>query len=475
MGWMKGVPFSQTRTGPIWSPALRLRDGGESAGCLPLSRECLQLILCLWGGVNLLRPACDCCGKRIAARFGVAVALLGFIAASADATDGVEPIGVSMQSRARGGADVAVGDSALSQIDNPASLALSPRDACRFDVAGKIGILDVTWRSPVDTSDSERKIIPLINLGFTKPINDRLTFGVAVNSKAGLGTLFCLRHTMIPFGDRREDSDMKVISVPLSLGYKVTDRLSVGVGGRFEVATSAFSTVLGPADIEFGRGYAYGGGFNLGLHYRARDDLAFGLAYRSPTWFGDLSGGQARGSLFGLLKVPLGDASLEDMQLPGRIAGGVAWDVTKWFKLIGEVRWLNYSNSTFHNTTIGMNGVVDLRYPFPLGYHDQWAFIIGSEFKLDDHWKLGLGYHYATPAVDESNVTQIGAITATNHVTVGLRYEAKKWWAGAGYVLALPETLDADRHSHILMGTDYCGGSLTQTQHCISIGFGFNW
>ncbi len=403
-----------------------------------------------------------------------ACVVLGTISV-AYATDGIEPIGISMQSRARGGADVAVGDSALSQIDNPASLALSPRDVYKFDFAGKLGILDVRWDGPLAEGDSSLRLVPLVNAGIAVPINDRLTFGMAVHSKAGLGTRFNMRHLLIPFWKRREESDMKVINVPFNLAYKVTDRLSFGIGARFEAASSEFSTVLGPADIEFGRGYAYGGGFDVGLHYKATDTLSFGLAYRSPTWFGDLEGGKGKAALFGAIPIPLGDITLDDLQCAQRIIGGAAWDATPWWKLIGEVRWINYNHSTFHSTTISTHGWLDLTVPFPLGYYDQWAFILGSEFKLSEHWKLGVGYHLATPGIDRDNVIPIGSITARHHATVGLRYETEKWWVGGGYVVAFQESLEGSGHSHIPLGVDWGLGELTQTQHLISMGFGFSW
>jgi long-chain fatty acid transport protein len=225
-------------------------------------------------------------------------------------TDGIEPIGVSAQSRMRGGADVAVGDSALSQIDNPGTLSLSPRGMYSLDEASKLAIIDLSWRAPLGTAESSTRLIHLHNVGFADPINDRLTLGLALHSKAGVGTSFNQRHLLIPWMKRQVGSDMKDMAVVLSGAYKVTEKLSLGLGARVEVATAEFSKVLGPADIDFGRGYAYGGGFQAGLHYKATDTLHFGLAYRSPTWFGDLAGGSAKASLLGLLPVPLGDAGL---------------------------------------------------------------------------------------------------------------------------------------------------------------------
>ena len=69
---------------------------------------------------------------------------------SASATNGIEPIGVSMEARMRGGADVAVGDSALSQIDNPATLSLQPRDVMTFDFAGQVIFPNCEWTGPID-------------------------------------------------------------------------------------------------------------------------------------------------------------------------------------------------------------------------------------------------------------------------------------------------------------------------------------
>lgn len=391
------------------------------------------------------------------------------------ATDAIEPIGVSAQSRMRGGADVAVGDSALSQIDNPGTLSLQPRDLYSLDEASKVAIVDMPWRGPFGTTKSDYKLIHLHNMGLAIPMDDRLTFGLALHSKAGLGTRYYQRHLMIPWMKRRVGADTKDIAFNFGGAYKVTDKLSLGLGGRVEVATSEFSKVLGPADVNFGRGYAYGAGFQTGLHYQVTDDLSLGLAYRSPTWFGDLSGGSAKASLFGFLPVPLGEAAISDLQLPQKVTAGAAWDVTDWWKLIGEVRWLNYGTGSFNNLTIATDGVVDLRYPVPLGYKDIWAFILGTEFKLDEHWVLGAGYHYTTTPVDRANLSPTCSIPVQHHGTIGLRYETKRWWVGGGYVLAFRQSLKGPGYSNIPLGIDYGFSEVAQTQHMISIGFGYRW
>ncbi len=397
---------------------------------------------------------------------------LALLPAGAFASDGLEPIATSMKARARGGADTAVGDSALSQIDNPATLSLRPRGKITIDMDSELALINSHWDSPIDSSTSTVKAAPLFNTGLAFPINDRLTLGAAMHSRGGIGTTYYMRHLLIPFMKRRVGSDLKVIDLPFAAAYKLTDKLSIGFGPRVEIATAEFSSVLGPADVEFQRGWAVGGAFQFGLFYKATEQLSLGLGYRSPTWFNDLKGGQLRASLLGLPEIALGDVAIDRLHLPQRITAGAAWDATKWLKLVGEVRWINYTQSTLNATTIRLSGPVDLGYPLPLGYQDQWAFIVGAEAKLSKNWILGLGYHYCTPAVPPANMFPMGSIIAQHHVTLGLRYETERWWAGAGAVIGIPATLRGPGYSNIPLGVDYGVSTLHQTQHAVFVGFG---
>jgi len=391
----------------------------------------------------------------------------------AHGTDGLEPIGVSVPANARGGADVAVGDSALSQVENPATLALWRR--YRFDLAGQLGFCEAPWTGVYETASSHRQLIPLGNVGLAWPLDRTWTAGLALHSKAGLGTDYEARHLLIPWIDRRVGGDLKVLDLQFNLAARVTDRFTLGGGVRAETATARFSTVLGPADLDFSRSYAHGGGFQLGATYRPREDVTLGLAYRSPTWFSDLQGGAARLGLLGFVPVPLGAAEIPDLTLPQRIAGGVTWDATERLRLMGEVRWLNYDATSFNSTTVETDGWINLRYPFPLGYRDQWAFIAGAEYRLTPHWVLGTGYHFATAPVDGNHMLPIGSTISQHHATIGLRYEQERWWAGVGYVLGFPTTLRSSGHSRIPLGVDYNFGALEQTQHILALGFGVSW
>lgn len=434
-----------------------------------------------WNGAlvqhaNKLGVSAERVGRHRASSWGVLPLLVApatWPSAVALATNGIEPIGVSYPSRARGGADVAVGDSALSQIDNPATLTL--RTTTAFDFAGQLTFPVFHWRSPIDEADSEIDMVALPNAGIAWPVTDRLTLGAALHSRAGLSNRFHMRHLLIPFYERRVGSDMECVGLYLNAGLRVTDRLSIGGGVRGEAASARFDTVFGPAAVEFGRGYAYGGGFQLGMLYRARDDLTFGVGYRSPTWHSDLAGGDVRASLFGLLPIELGRGNLDEVRLPQRISAGVAWDATDRLKLVGEVRWLGYSRSSMNNLTVATDGWVDLRAPLPLGYRDLWVFAIGAEYRLSPRWTAAIGYNASPAPVGRSSLLPMGSTITRQHITVGLRYARDHWWVGAGYMLGLPETMRGTGWSRIPLGEDYAFSEIKQTQHSLIFGFGFAW
>jgi len=395
-------------------------------------------------------------------------------ASAARATNGLEPVNTSMKARARGGADVAVGDTALSQIHNPASLSLRSREKVTFDFSGQLLFTRLHWDGPVDDARSNG-VFPLANLGVAFPLDKRWTLGLALQSKSGMGSSYRSRHLLIPFWKRDVGSDVKNMSLSLNLAHQLTDRLSVGVGVRGEAATAEFSAVLGPADIDFERGYAYGVGLDVGVLYQATDDLAFGVAYRSPTWFGDLDGGDLTASLGGFLPVGLGAGRIEDFRLPQQVSAGVSWDANEWLKLVGEVRWTDYPSSSFGSMMVGMDGLLNVSMPFPASYKEQWVFIAGAEIKLDENWIWGLGYNYSNNVVPESNVLPIAPANLQHHFTTGIRYETDGWWAGAGYIYGFNSRTSANGRTDVPLGIDFAYSEIDHEQHSLFFGFGFEF
>lgn len=401
---------------------------------------------------------------------------------AAVALDGVEPIGFSMPAMARGGADVAVGDTALSQIENPATLTLNPDQLFRFDATGQLFMPDTRWDGLLGSAGSSVRHIPLGHAGLVIPVNERIGLGLALYSKSQFRSRYRMRHLFSPWRASRVGADLYNMGLALNVGYKVNDKLSIGVGGRAELVTAKFKSIHGPTAVDFDRGYTVGGGFQLGALYQVTPTLTAGLGYRSRTWLQDIAGRDRRTLYqsvswlrpYGIPTVRLVNADIADMIMPQRVAAGLAWEATDRLKLHGELRWINYSDSVLNKAKflVGRHGRT-LRSP--IGYQDQWVFIAGAEYELDSHWTLAGGYHYATNSVSRRALNPLSVHVVQHQITTGLRYRKDNWWAGIGYILGLPATMSRTGVSSIPLGLDYMAIELRQVQHSVTCGFGFSW
>lgn len=398
----------------------------------------------------------------------------------ARATDGIEPIGFSMQSLMRGGTDVAIGDSALSQIENPATLTLLPR---QLDTNWEVLMPRTDWVTVKESDESLVRHVPLGHVGVAIPYDERLSFGLAAYSKGQLESSFKKRHLSYPLLRQQAGADLRNFALPVNAAYRVTDDLSVGAGLRLEMITGWFTSLGGPVTIEFERGLAIGGGFQAGLHYRIRPGLTVGAGYRSPTWFQDLFGSHDEAGLSGrwrvsmprLRPISLGNAVVENIVLPQKVSAGVAWEPTERLRLSAEARWIGYSESVLDRATYALDRPFRWRVRAPIGYRDQWVLATGAEYKLSEHWTAACGYHYASDAMRSEVMLPIVAMIAQHHITTGLRYERENWWVGTGYIVGLPSTLRANGRTSIPLGSNYAVGHTRQVQHSVFAGFGFRW
>jgi long-chain fatty acid transport protein len=404
---------------------------------------------------------------------------LGF-ARAALATDGLEPIGISTQSLLRGGTDVAIGDSALSQIDNPATLTLVPRSV---DASGELLMPRTHWRGMNDSADSSIRCLPLGHIGLVLPDHDHFRFGLAAWSKSQLGASFRLRSAAFPFERRQTRADLRDVGFGLHAAVRVTDALSLGAGLRCEPVTGEFTSLAGPEQIHFGRGYGLGAGYQLGLHYRVTPGLTFGLGYRSPTWFQDVFGNHTSSGLTNDWEVRspdapplhLGRALIDNMVLPQKVSAGVAWEANDRLRLSAEGRWINYENSSMYKARYDIDSSVRARLNSLIGYRDQFAIMVGAEYKLSDRWTVGAGYHHATDPISGRAFLPIADMIVVQHVTAGLTYRKDCWWIGGGYVLGLPSALAASPRTKVLLGFDSVDGEVRQTQQSLFFGCGYRW
>jgi len=298
------------------------------------------------------------------------------------------------------------------------------------------------------------------NLAAVLPVNDWLALGGSLTVPYGLASNYNSSWQGRYFGTR---TDLQSVAVSLSASFKLNDRFSAGVGVLGQRTKAQLDTMLDPngaANALFGLplppqqddvqlnvnvkrkvSFGYFGGFV----FKPTDQDTFGFSYHSRVK-NTLSGNYALyGSATG--KQLLSLAPLLDPALPtinpngGRATAALdtpAFASVDWLhkfsdrlSIAGTVKWTQWS--TFKDLVLMSNGqqLVGL----PERYRDNYAYMIGGDYKLTDQWTLhgGLGYD-KTPTVILSRDPRVpdGArkllgfgvsYKATDHVGVDLGYQ----------------------------------------------------
>ncbi len=259
---------------------------------------------------------------------------------------------VSALGTAYAGAGV-LSENASNQWYNPATLA--GLDQAELSAAIHQVWVDTTFKAdgpsgPGDFEDVE----PFVGSAFLAvPLNDMMTFGLAVNAPFG---------TKIEYEDNwgnavapgvtsgdfyATESDLKTYNVNPSLGIQVTDNFNVGFGvsyQRLDADIRNAATRLEGDDDSYG--------WNLGLTYSPDDNNNFGVAYRSKIEYdveGDISfspqGLAASGVPAPIIPVLAGTYDGEaSVDLPASLQLSYAGDLSNKTQLLLGVEWMEWSS-----------------------------------------------------------------------------------------------------------------------------------
>ena len=195
----------------------------------------------------------------------------------------------------------AIVDDATTIWYNPAGL--TRLEGSQFSVGGHL-ILPSTEFDPTSATTAlgapitggdggdagEDAVIP--HLYYSRPLNDRLTFGLGVNVPFGLSTEYDDGWVGRFHAIR---SEVETININPAVGFKINDRFSIGVGVSIQRADATltqavdFPTICAAAacglPVTEGKAKLQADdtnlGANIGLLWQVGDDTRIGVAYRS--------------------------------------------------------------------------------------------------------------------------------------------------------------------------------------------------
>ena len=302
------------------------------------------------------------------------------------------------------------------------------------------------------------------------PLSEDWRFGLGGYSEYGLGTKYksdwVLKHDTI------ETTIMQYTLNP-NLSYKITDWWSIGGGIKmsyisFNSKSRPFSGLgLGGLEGELD-GHDYALGYNFATDFKVRDDLSFGLVYRSRinhTIKGDFDIPGAS-TLIGMPDHVPASARLD---LPQSITGGINWDVTQKFRLGFAATWTQWNS--VHDIHFRMH---EYSKTEPLNWRNAWRFGWSGEYDVTDDFAVRLGYVHDRDPSGKYGTTMLPA--GDRHI-IGTGFgwklcENLRWDVGYSFIIMQDSSRKiTDR----LTGTPYlfnCGNSYS---HIISTSISYSF
>jgi len=238
-------------------------------------------------------------------------------------------------------------------------------------------------------------------------VNDRLFIGISTGAPFGLRT----KPNQVWQGELySRSSSVSSFNATPTVGYKVTDWLSVGAGLQIEYFKTKLSSALpigGPGTFPSFRlvGDNTAVGFTAGATITPLVGTTIGLGFRSS--IEHKLEGDASAAFVGPTT-----AINTTIRTPEMLTLGISQVVTDRFTLNGGVEWTNWSRfGTFpvRNSATGGNYTL-LGNPVSLAfrYKDGWMFSVGGEYAIDPSWTVRSGFGYEiSPIRDDTRSTRL--------------------------------------------------------------------
>ncbi len=348
---------------------------------------------------------------------------------------------VTSLGRAHAGAGV-VGDDVSAVWYNPAGMTLLP--GTQFQFGGVFAALDIPaedYRTG-QTDNGRKHPVPIPNMFLSHQINDSAWFGIGLTVPYGMATEYGREFSM---GDKGMNSEIKVFDLNPSFAYKVSDKLSVGIGASIEYAQAFVESGMmyhplykTPAAYGRYKATSWSGGFNAGVMWTPVETVRLGLSYRSAVKHsakGQLKIGTYDGDHVGYVSAlaSTSKGAKATIKAPHQINLSATWEVTPSWRLSGLIHWSDWSS--FKSLDISSDNAL---LPYKLGtskisiannWKDSWLFSVGTDYRFNDSVTVRGGIAYEkSPVRDNYRLAIIPdldrmwfTIGATWHVTKQLQ------------------------------------------------------
>ncbi|MGD9540959.1 OmpP1/FadL family transporter [Methylocystis sp.] len=359
--------------------------------------------------------------------------------------DGYFLTGYGPRQRALGGAGVADSRDPMAMSINPAGIVGLEREfqvgvGASLPERGYSTVGRPVVLAPGDVR-SGRPLFPVPNGAYVQPIDAESAWGVATYGNGGLNTSYDFGHFKPPVralggaitvspsfggilggGWAGLDLQQSFLSAtyarkfgPITVGFSPTLAIQMFNAQGLKILSPYSSNMYNFSDMAYD--WSVGGGFRVGVEWRATNELRFGLAGATPMFMSKLD--KYRGLI----------ADQGSFDIPATLIAGAAYDLLPDLTVMADWRHIFYSATTAGNASFpiwygsfGSNGGSGF------DWRDTDSASFGAEWRATAQLRLRAGYHYSTLLMRQRSATlaALAPLVGGHSVTGGFGYQLTK-------------------------------------------------
>lgn len=257
---------------------------------------------------------------------------------------------------------------------------------------------------------------------YSVPINECLVFALGQTTPFALGTTYA-KDAITRYSATR--SKIVVIDVGPSVGYKLNDQWSLGLGLDIHRMAFTLENMIGPPisfpmDSEVQNHLSgFGYGWHGGVLYKILPTTRIGLSYNSRIMFhttGD-----------SIVYTPIGSFRTTNQKsnaaLPARTNLSFQHDLTPCLTVLGSVfytQWDTLDKLTLKRVAVAGGDTISVTIPFD--FHNTFDYSVGLNYKLNTQWLLRTGFLILNTPSNERDRSFADPVGRAKIVGIGARY-----------------------------------------------------
>ena len=331
--------------------------------------------------------------------------------------DWVKVIGPNASANGRGGTVIAIGDDPSGVEVNPALISETEGTALETNLLLIFPDMRLKYNGTggerYKSTDKDRLLLAP-GISFAHKVKDSpWSWGLSMAAPDAIATDYTFKSKF--YGSVNASSELFHLRFGPAIAYQITPKLSIGARIDVDYGSLDLRMPMGLAFMDIGQCDGFGVSASVGLFYKPRENLSFGLYYESPTAMEDLDSKNKDGFLKvmtpgGVADFSNMDVTVKDLQFSQNFGIGVAYSPLPALRLSADAKYIDW-NTDWNEMKLKFSGDgadameaagIPTTLTVPLNIKDQLTFALGAEYFFDEIYKVSLGYHYGDDAMRDN-------------------------------------------------------------------------